>query len=238
MTTETYKKEFPDEIKVFDGRSPKKPKAKEVEPFAEKELGLLMPRLEGEWIGPLIKFALSSGCRIGEMIGLTWSDIEFDTDDSRPGFVQISRSVRTNDVNGIVVSPPKTARGRRKIELSSITMKLLAEKAVVNNSRGLVTDEWTENELVFPSRAGTYSYQSNVLKEFKRICKAAGIDWTVNLHMCRHSHATIAIKSGVDLHTLSRRMGHSSISITADLYGHLIEGMQSVAAQAFDEIIR
>ena len=97
---------------------------------------------------------------------------------------------------------------------------------------------WASDDLIFPSRAGNYHFASNILKEFKRVAKAAGITQKVNLHMLRHTNATVLIAKPVDLHTLARRLGHESIQITSDTYGHLIRGQQAGAAAAFGKFLR
>ena len=97
---------------------------------------------------------------------------------------------------------------------------------------------WASDDLIFPSRAGNYHFASNILKEFKKACKSAGITQKVNLHMLRHTNATVLIAKPVDLHTLARRLGHESIQITSDTYGHLIRGQQAGAAAAFGEFLR
>ena len=117
-------------------------------------------------------------------------------------------------------------------------MVRLAKKKEKNNARAVFSEYWQEMNLVFYSRAGTHHGRENVLKEFKRIAKKAGIQKKVNLHMLRHTNATILIAEGIDLHTLARRLGHESIQITSDTYGHLISGQQKEAAAAFGNFMR
>ena len=211
---------------------PRPPKKTEVSFLSKSELQLLVPALEGHWIEDMIQFGLETGCRIGEMIGLSWDDLEHDG----PNSITIRRSLRTN-LGDPIVSPPKTQKGRRVIELSPEMMVRLAKKREKNEARALL-EGWTENSLIFPSRAGSYHFASNILKEFKKVCKAAGITQKVNLHQLRHTNATILIAAGIDLHTLSRRLGHETISVTSDLYGHLIVGQQRDAAAAFGNFLK
>ena len=218
--------------------APKKPKRKEPVFLTEKEIGLLTAELHGNWIQELVLFALSTGARVGELIGLEWNDVEWDETDpiNRPGTITIRRSIRTNTAGKYVRSEPKTVNGYRTIELSGKIMKMLSDKAVKNEARKIIAGRWVDLgvELIFPNRAGGYHSGSNLLKEFKRVAKQAGITKHVYLHALRHTSATLAIKNGTDIHTLKNRLGHENISITSDLYAHLYTGQQQAAAEMMD----
>ena len=212
---------------------PKQPKRTEVAFLSKPELKLLEAELQGEWIEDMILFMLETGTRIGETLALTWDDLNSEA----PNHISIRNSVRTN-LGDPIISPPKTQKGRRMIELTPDMMQRLEAKKEKNAARAVFADNWQELNLIFPSRAGNYHYQSNVLQEFKRVAKAAGITQRVNLHQLRHTNAAISIAQGMDIYVLSRRLGHENISITLDFYGHLQSGSQTTAATAYQEFMR
>jgi integrase len=217
--------------------APRKPERKEIEFLDEKEIGQLIAGVQGQWIGEMIIFALNSGCRAGELIGAQWDDLEYKDDGS--GAITIRRSVRTNTSGEYVVSGPKTAKGYRTIELSAPIMRVLDRKREINNARKIIAPYWNEigNGLIFANRVGGHHSGSNLLKELKRIAKDSGIKKNINLKTLRHSSATLAIKNGMDLHTLKNRMGHTDIGITSNIYGHLFSGQQESAATMLDKYL-
>ena len=98
---------------------------------------------------------------------------------------------------------------------------------------------WQDHDLVFPDGSGRYQYRQAFYAGFRRLLHASGIDdpGTVNFHSLRHTAASQWIKAGVDLLTVSRRLGHGSAAFTMDVYGHLLSGQQSAAAAALDHLI-
>ena len=98
---------------------------------------------------------------------------------------------------------------------------------------------WRNHDLVFPSRTGTPWEPHNFWRAFKRIAQRAEVDrpHEISPHTLRHTAATMWIQAGEDLHTISRRLGHSSAAFTMDRYGHLLPGMQTKAAEALDHLL-
>lgn len=83
--------------------------------------------------------------------------------------------------------------------------------------------DWNRDELVFCSENGTPLDPNNITKQLHRLLREAHIP-RCRFHDLRHTYAALSIAAGVDIFTLSRRMGHGSISVTADRYGHLYQG--------------
>ena len=134
----------------------------------------------------------------------------------------------------------KTKNGRRSIELSPATVEMIRRHIVALKAESLLRNKWEDNSLLFPSRVGTVWYARNVGKLFTRAVKEAGLDKGGNaptVHSLRHSHASHAIKAGESIFVLSRRLGHSSSTLTMDVYSHLLTGGQAVAAGAFDRFM-
>ena len=75
-------------------------------------------------------------------------------------------------------------------------------------------------------------------RAFKKALARAGLPRSVRIHDLRHAHATLMRKAGVDLKTVSERLGHSTIAITADLYTHAVSGPDAEAAARVQAVIR
>jgi integrase len=90
--------------------------------------------------------------------------------------------------------------------------------------------------LIFTTRIGTPIHPRNLMRDFKKLLLAAGLP-PIRFHDLRHSSASLLLSQGVPVIEVSRRLGHSRASITLDVYGHLIPGMQSQAAEMLDDLV-
>jgi integrase len=144
------------------------------------------------------------------LLALRWSDVDWDTRTVR---ITKNRVV----VNGEVVEgAPKTKRSRRTVSISAETVAVLRRWRLAQTPSDYVfTDEL--DEPVRPDRVNHL---------FRQACGAAGVS-DIGRHGMRHTSATLALKAGVPLHVVSARLGHSSTTITADLYGHVLEGQDA-----------
>lgn len=168
-----------------------------------------------------------TGMRRGEALALHWDDI-----DLTKGIVRIRRTL--SRVNGALVSTaPKTANSRRDITLTPTMQKMLTKHRTGQKAERLrAGNKWTDTGLVFTTELGTAVDPRNLLRVFTQAAKTAGVE-DVGLHTLRHSAATALLDGGVPLHVVSRILGHSSVAITGDVYGHLIDSTQ---ADAMDQL--
>jgi integrase len=96
----------------------------------------------------------------------------------------------------------------------------------------------TAETLLFSRRSGGELLSpNNITRAWHRACRAAGVP-TVGFHSLRHAHASALIAAGVDVLTVSRRLGHSKASITLDTYAHLLEGADAAAAKAIEGVLK
>ena len=102
-------------------------------------------------------------------------------------------------------------------------------------SRALAGKSWKENGLVFPSEVGTPLEERNVLRRFQAVCEANGLP-RLRLYDLRHTHASLLIHEGVHPKKISERLGHSSIKLTMDTYGHLFEGSDRDSAEKMERL--
>lgn len=157
--------------------------------------------------------ALYGGLRRGEIKGLRWCDVDFDA-----GLIRVERG--WDDVEGPIA--PKSRSGRRRVPLSRPLRALLAEHRL---RRGGGVGE----ELVF-GRGGRPLAAEWVGERARRAWKDAGLE-EIGLHECRHTYAAFMVAAGVNAKALSTYMGHSSITVTLDRYGHLMPGNEDEAAE-------
>jgi len=202
--------------------------------LTEDEIKLLVTAARGgRWDLP-IRFSLATGVRQGELLGLKWDDVDFNA-----GTVSIRRSLAY--VGGrVVFLPPKSERSRRVIELSAVTIGLLrAHRLDQTRQRLMLGPAWQENRLVFPSTIGTPWLSRPFYRGYRDVLDRSGIADldSVNWHTLRHSAATQWLHHGVDVFSVSRRLGHASASFTMDVYAHLLKGQQRQAAQALDYLL-
>jgi integrase len=131
----------------------------------------------------------------------------------------------------------KTPRARRTVPLSADTvMALTWHKKNQAEEKAISGGEWNAAGLVFVSEKGTPLNHGNLDRQFDALLRHVNLP-DIRFHDLRHTYAALSIVAGVDLYTLSRRMGHSSITVTANCYGHLYQG-NTQDADALDRLLQ
>lgn len=187
------------------------------------------------WLAPLITLALGTGARLGEILALRWTDV-----DATAGTIRIAR---TQDPRSGATAPryhePKTAGSRRTITLGTETRAALATWRRTHNTLRLAAGpEWQDaGGLVLTQPEGSTLAHTTVRQAFKAALHRAGLPKGTRIHDLRHTHATLLLLAGVNVHVVSQRLGHSAPSITLNRYGHLLPGLQSQGAEAIDQLL-
>lgn len=206
-------------------REVKRPRVNKTEAkhLTPESVRALLDASTGSRYEPILRLISATGLRRGEAIGREWSDIHFEKKIMRIRFT-VSR------VQGeLVKTSPKTANSRRDIPLSEGMLQLLkTHRKNQNIERLRAGDQWQDLGLVFSTELGGLIDPRNLLRAFTKSAHAAGLE-NVGLHTLRHSAATAMLNAGVPMHVVSRILGHSSISITVDTYGHVTEANQRAA---------
>ena len=137
----------------------------------------------------------------------------------------------------VVVSEPKTARGRRAIALDPETVLVLREQAARQLDDQQRKDEkWRDTGLVFTKENGEAWHPEVASRFFRQAVRRTALP-TIRLHDLRHTHATLALRAGIHPKVVSERLGHATISITLDTYSHAIPAMQEEAAARIAELV-
>lgn len=171
---------------------------------------------------------MTLGLRPGECLALAWSDIDLDARTLR-----VRHSLKRDGS----MSDAKNDGSRRQLTLTAGLVPLLrARKAAQSADRLRCGESWTDSGLIFTTTIGTAVSDRNLtLRVFRPICERAGAGrW--DLHELRHTAATLMLANGVPIERVSKVLGHSSIRVTADVYGHLVPRDLETAADVMDAL--
>lgn len=169
-----------------------------------------------------------TGCRRGEALGLQWVDIDWDHHT-----LTIARTL-TGKAAHRELHEPKTASGRRVVASSKFLLELLKDHQHQQKLLKVASDDWHDAGFIFTTRTGKPLDGDNVRRAFKKLLKAAELPDTTRIHDLRHAMATTWLAQGVPVKVVSERLGHASIAITLQLYGHVMPNMQAEAAEQMD----
>jgi integrase len=192
--------------------------------WSKEQLRAFLDAVRDERLSPLWHVIAMTGMRRGEAIGLRWSDVDLEVGrlSVRRALIPINREV--------VVSEPKTAKGRRAVALDAGTVEVLKSQAARQLDEQKEWDEaWVETGLVFTAANGAALDPESVSRYFRQAVKKAMLP-KIRLHDLRHTHATLALQAGIHPKVVSERLGHATVSITLDTYSHAIPAMQEEAA--------
>lgn len=179
----------------------------------------------------LYVLAVTTGMRLGELLGLQWGDI--DLDEAR---LQIRRSLQHQKGRGYVFTEPKTKRSRRTVMLSQRAVVALREHRRRQLAERLAFEgQWLNPELVFPNSWGGPLDGGWVTTRFKGLLRAAGLP-VIRFHDLRHTAATLLLEQGTHPKIVSDMLGHATISLTLDTYSHAIPALHEEAARTMDRL--
>ena len=185
----------------------------------------LLESLTGE-LATLGAIAVGGGLRLGECLGLRWEDVDFEK-----GQLRVAQVLHGD----MTFAHPKSHRSQRTIALPDFVLESLRTHRRSQNERRLACGSaWNDAGLVFDRGDGLPLRLDTTSKRFKRAADEAGV--AITFHGLRHGHADLMLAAGVDMKVTSHRMGHSSISITADLYTHVVSKLDKQAAESLDRL--
>ncbi|HEY5473623.1 MAG TPA: tyrosine-type recombinase/integrase, partial [Candidatus Limnocylindrales bacterium] len=197
---------------------------REMQTWTKEQLKAFLGAVSDERLSPLWHTIAMTGMRRGEAIGLRWSDV--DLENARLSVLRALIPINRE----VVVSEPKTAKGRRVIALDPGTVEVVkAQAARQLDDQTQADDAWVETGLVFTAENGTALDPESVSRYFRQAVKQSMLP-KIRLHDLRHTHATLALQAGVHPKVVSERLGHATVSITLDTYSHAIPAMQEEAA--------
>lgn len=204
---------------------------REMHPLTAPEVRGLIEGTTEDALGPLWALAVGSGLRLGELLGLTWADVDLEA-----GQLVVRRAMARADDGGWALAEPKTARSRRTVMLPVIAREALSgRRARQDTDRQAAGSAWQDRGLVFTDAVGRPLRPPDVSDEWRRTRRRRGL--TVRLHDLRHTYASLLLGAGVPLKLVSDALGHSTIAITADTYAHVTPELRREAADAMDRAL-
>lgn len=200
----------------------------EITILTEQQIGAMLRHLVGRTLRPIVSFLLGTGARRGEALALRWKDVDLDN-----GVVRIERSLEQTKA-GLRFKSPKTKHGRRNVSISPWLVAELRAQRVRQQERRLSLGQGkaAPDDLVFARWDGEIRSPHWLTQKFAQATAALKIDCT--LHGLRHTHVSQLIAAGLDVLTVSRRIGHASPAITLDVYGHMFRNTDARAAEILE----
>lgn len=176
--------------------------------------------------------ALTTGMRRSELLGLRWEDI-----DMKKNLVSV-KQVLIRVKGGFKFQEPKTKKSKRTIQVSDRVIKALKQwKKEQNIEKAAFPGEYNEQNLILCSIMGEPVNPESVSRNFKKDLEAAKMP-DIRFHDLRHCHASMLLEQGIDLKTISDRLGHSTITMTADIYSHITDKLQAKAVKSLDNALK
>ncbi|HMP39154.1 MAG TPA: site-specific integrase [Roseiflexaceae bacterium] len=199
-----------------------------------EQVRLLLAAAAGDRLEALYWLALAVGLRKGELLGLRWSDLDWDR-----GTLKVTGQVQTVEGKTQRLDRGKTASSETTIPLPSVLLdKLRDHRDLQDRDRSRVDTTWEEHDLIFSSSNGRPISPRNMSKYFKGLLRRAGLPEATRFHDLRHSCVTLLISLDVHPKVISQIARHSSISVTMDRYGHVIDEQQRAASGKITELFR
>jgi integrase len=201
----------------------------EIRPLTAEEAQRLLDAARGHRLEALFVLALTSGMRLGELLGTRWASVDLDY-----GTLQVRSTLRKGK-DGLELGEPKTRQSRRQLSLAPMAIDALkAHQARQAEERQALGAVWQDSALVFTDAIGRPLSGVNVLRgEFYPLLKRAGLP-RVRFHDLRHSAASLLLSQGVHPKVVSAMLGHSGIAITMDIYSHVTAPLMSDATLALE----
>jgi len=211
-----------------------KAEAPEISPLTDEQASALLAAAKGRDIEHLVTVALFTGLRLSELLGLTWSAVDFEK-----GTINVNKQLARTEYRG--ESPfisPKNGKARIITAAPSVLTALKAQRRKQAELQLSVGELWSNiHNLVFSNELGAPFEHRRADSSFSAILTAAGLKG-VRFHDLRHTYAVNAIRAGDDIKTIQGNLGHASAAFTLDRYGHFTERMKQDSAARMESFIQ
>jgi integrase len=190
--------------------------------YDKMEVRQLLEAVKNTRLEAPINLALGLGLRAGEVLGLRWTDVDFDK-----GIINIAQTAVRGEKSGdVIFKDPKSETSSRTLTTPEDLLKILKEHKVIKN----------EHNLVFTQITGKPMSSASFSRMFRDFLKRKNLP-LIRFHDLRHTNATLMLASGTSAKVASSRLGHSSIGITMDLYTHVLQELEQDAADKLNDVI-
>ena len=173
-----------------------------------------------------------TGVRLGELMGLEWTDVDF-----KNGIISINRSSQYLSDMGVFTKVPKTESSIREIAIPEFIISLLEEyKLWYEEQKSIYGELWTNSDRLFVQADGKPMHPSTISKWFVKYVGQIGLP-VINFHGLRHTNASLLVAQNVDIAVISARLGHAQISTTLDFYVHPLLSHNRKAGYALENLL-
>ncbi|WP_405549253.1 site-specific integrase [Streptomyces globisporus] len=210
---------------------PPRAKSRELSPWSLDETLTFLAASRKDPLYAAFVLAITMGLRRGELVGLRWTDLDLDR---RVLYVR----QQTQRRRGILYDDDPKGRRRRAVPLPAMCIAPLRwHRMRQAEAKARAGKSWQEGGHVFVTRTGRPVEPRNVYRSFTRVAETAGLR-VIRLHDARHGCATILTAAGVAPRVVMEILGHSQISITMDVYTHVVQDTQREAISHMDRLLR
>ncbi len=218
---------------VADATNPPTVQSKKMQPLTEDQLITFFGAAKDDRLFAAYVLAATTGLRRGELLGLCWDCVNL-----KDGAITVQRQLLALQDGPTLEETTKSKSGRRNVSLTDdATRELKAHRKRQAQEMLLMGEAYQNNNLVFCSEDGSCLDPREFTKRFQRLLKKAGLP-KVRLHDLRHTHASLLLARGVHPKVVQERLGHSSITMTLDLYSHLAPGLDQAAAASLNGLLK
>lgn len=216
---------------VCDAVSPPRRVHHEIKPLTLEQAQQFMFAAKGHNLEALFILAITTGMRRGEILALKWQDMNF-----AQSMLQVRRIFTRAPGNRYIEAEPKTSKSRRSVMVPPFVVDLLKQHRIHQLEAKLQAGAaWQEQDLVFCTSLGTPLNPSKLLERFKTLLKRAGLP-DIRFHDLRHSAASILLSMDVHPKVVQELLGHNQISMTMDIYSHVLPTMQKEAMSKMNDV--
>lgn len=212
---------------------PPKVESKEVEILDATHVAGVLKKIADHNLYPLAALSLATGLRRGELCALQWRDLDFDT-----AALTVRRALEETAA-GLRFKMPKSRHGRRTVSLPPSAVAMLRDhrRKQLEMRLSLGLGRQPNDALVFCRYDGSALSPNNLSRDWRRLVLKRKLP-RVTFHALRHSHASALIAAGLDVVSVSRRLGHGSPTVTLNVYAHLFRQTDTAAAEAIENAMR
>ena len=193
---------------------------REMRALTAAQLAVLLTTSRSSRWYPLWVLLGTAGLRIGEALGLKWTDVDLVA-----GKLQVKRALQRQRGRGLVFVEPKSYRSRRMVCLSGLAVAAIREQ----RTRGTA-------EMVFPNLCGEPQDASSVTDALKVALARADLP-QIRVHDLRHTTASILLEAGAHPKLVQDLLGHSTVALTLNTYSHVTAGLSDQAAKLMDQMV-
>ena len=181
----------------------------------------------------IVMLAIDSGLRLGELMGLKWTDIDFEKET-----INVTKSNQALSGKGVFTKDPKNKSSVRRIAVSGSSIALLKRyKREQVEQKFMLANKWVDEGWIFTKWNGLPMFPTTPSQWFRRFLVRRGFPH-MRFHALRHLSATLLIAFGIPLKNVSSRLGHADIRTTANIYGTALQSVDRQAANKMDQYLQ